>query len=119
MIEYYAVATPPEKPMFYDYAIGNLFACECVVPGREQPYGRRENGFPNKKAARASAAKEAVENLISEGLLNQDGTIKAKKKIKVGTAVRVEGKALNVQKSASYSQKVTGKYSLWSDGSVA
>ena len=117
--EYHNVRSQPEKPVYNDYVVGSLFACECSVPGRTRPYGGKENGFPNKKAARSNAAKEAVEHLIAQGLLNNDGTLKAKKKMQAGAAVKVEGKALNVEKSATYSQKVTGKCLLQSNVRVS
>ena len=107
--EYHNVASPTVGPVYSDYAIGGLFACECSIPGWEYPFGSKENGFTTKKAARSNAAKEAVEYLISECLLNADGTIKTRKKLKVGAAVRVQGKTLNVERSASYSQRITGE----------
>ena len=67
--------------------------------------------FSSKKAARANAAKQAVEHLISEGELNSDGSTKARKKTMVGAAVRMEGEGmkLKVSRSSSYAQKVNGK----------
>ena len=64
--------------------------------------------FPSKKAARINGAKGAVEHLISIGELNEDGSTKARKKVKVGAAACIEGKGLEVKKGATYAQKVQG-----------
>lgn len=66
------------------------------------------NGFPSKKAARTNAAKEAVQYLIEAGDLNPDGSTKARKKVKLGTAVRIKGKGLEVKQDTTYAQKVNG-----------
>ena len=109
-IEYHNIASPTIQPVYNDFAIGTLFACECTIPGHDEPFGGKENGFSTKKAARTNAAMEAVEFLISEGLLNEDGSIKSRKKpAKIGPTVRFESNALRVEKNASYSQRVTGK----------
>ena len=47
--------------------------------------------------------------LIAEGLTEPDGSVKAKKKVKVGTAVRIGDKRLEVKKDATYAQKVNGE----------
>ncbi len=67
------------------------------------------NPFPSKKGAQANAAREAVEYLIANGDLNPDGSTKSRKKVKLGTAVRIQGKGLEVKKESSYAQKVNGK----------
>lgn len=72
--------------------------------------------FPTKKAARANAAREAIQYLIAAGLTNPDGTAKARKKGNNSNnsnktpekAVKVEGKALEVRMDATYAQKVNG-----------
>ena len=110
ILEYHNIASPTEQPVYSDFAIGLLFACECIIPGRDQPFGGKENGFSTKKAARTNAAREAVEFLISAGLLNEDGSIKSRKKAKPGSTVKFESNALRVEKSATYSQRVSGNY---------
>ncbi len=74
-------------------------------------FGSKTEPFPNKKTARANAAKQAVQFLIAEGLTNPDGTSKARKKGTPGNpgkTIKVEGKALEVKMDASYAQKVNG-----------
>ena len=110
ILEYHNIASPTEQPVYSDFAIGLLFACECTIPGHDQPFGSKENGFSTKKAARTNAAREAVEYLISAGLLNEDGSIKSRKKAKPGSTVKFESNALRVEKSATYSQRVSGNY---------
>lgn len=59
-----------------------------------------------------NAAREAVEHLIANGDLNPDGSTRSRKKVKLGTAVRIQGKGLEVKKESSYAQKVNGKDKL-------
>ena len=66
------------------------------------------DAFPSKKGARAYAAKEAVEYLIEKGELNSNGTSKGRKKTKISTAARIQGKGLEVKRNATYAQKVNG-----------
>lgn len=107
--EYYNISDPNGGAVYNDYAIGLVFACECVIPSRpDHPFGSKTETFPSKKAARSNSAKDAVEYLISEGHLNPDGSTKARKKAKLGAAVRIQGKDLEVKKDASYAQKVQG-----------
>lgn len=49
-----------------------------------------------------------MEYLIGKGELNADGSTKARKKAKLGTAVRIQGKGLEVRKETTYAQKVNG-----------
>lgn len=64
-----------------------------------------------------SAAQEAVQFLISKGKLNPDGSTSGRKKAKLstapkssGTAVRIEGKGLEVRKDSSHGQRVAGEF---------
>jgi len=100
--------------MYHDYALGLAYASICTIPSRpDQPFGSPNNAFSTKKGARANAAREAVEHLIANGELNPDGSTKGRKKVKVGAAVRIQGRGLEVKKESSYAQKVNGKnYSL-------
>ena len=97
-------------PNFIEFAIGSLFACTCTVPGHDVVFGSSTTPFSTKKAARSNAAKEAVQFLISQGLTNPDGSVKARKKGIPGKTVKVEGKALEVKMDASFAQKVNGMY---------
>lgn len=70
-------------PVFTEYSIGSSFACTCTIPARSESFGCVFGSFPNKKAARASAAMEAMEFLIEQGLANSEGKnvqVKAAKK---------------------------------------
>jgi hypothetical protein len=109
--EYFNATSPNQGPVYTDFGVGSLFACACVVPGDSTTYGGTANAFPTKKAARTNAAKEALQNLIAAGLVEQDGSLKVKKKVKLGTAVKIEEKGLGVNKSTSYAQRVNGSFS--------
>lgn len=108
-LECHNLLNPTLGPIYHDYGVGSAYASECTIPSRpEQPFGSKENLFPSKKGARANAAKEAVEYLIAAGELNPDGSTKGRKKVKIGTAVRIQGKGLEVKKESSFAQKVNG-----------
>lgn len=96
-------------PVYKEYAIGVGFAYTCNHPSYPGTFGSATVSFPTKKAARANAAKEAVKYLIDQGLTNPDGSHKSKKKVKLGTAVKVEGKKLEVQRDTTYAQRVNGE----------
>ena len=78
----------------------------------DQPFGSSTVPFPSKKAARANAAKLAVEHLIANGELDPNGSPKARKKVKVGAAVQIKGKGLEVKRGSTYTQKVNDAYGL-------
>lgn len=96
-------------PVYTEYDLGGIFACQCTIPSYPGSFGSATNSFPTKKAARANAAREAMNYLIDQGLTNPDGTLLSRKKVKLGTAVRVENKKLEVKKDATYAQRVNGK----------
>ena len=98
-------------PVYTEYDLGGIFACQCTIPSYPGSFGSATNSFPTKKAARANAAREAMNYLIDQGLTNPDGTLLSRKKVKLGTAVRVENKKLEVKKDATYAQRVNGKSS--------
>ncbi len=50
--------------------------------------------------------------MIAEGQLNSDGSTKTRKKAKLGAAVRIQGKGLEVKRGATYTQKVNDAYPL-------
>ncbi len=108
--EYFNATTPNQGPVYTDFGVGSLFACTCVVPGDSTIYGGTTNAFPSKKAARTNAAREALQNLIAAGLVEQDGSLKMKKKVKLGTAVKIEKEGLGVNKNTSYAQRVNGSF---------
>ncbi|MCJ1266273.1 hypothetical protein MMC22_006156 [Lobaria immixta] len=93
-------------PVFTEYAVGGGFGCTCTIPLSPDPFGSASEFFSSKKAARNNAAKEAMKYLIDQGHVNPDGSVKAKKKAKLGTAVKVEGKKLEVNRDTTYAQRV-------------
>ena len=110
MTEYHKAISPSEGPLYQEYAIGMSFGCTCQIPGYPTPFGSASTPFSSKKAARTNAAKEAMKFLITAGLTEPDGSPKPKKKLKLGTAVRIEkGGGLGVKKNATFCQKVNGK----------
>lgn len=74
--EYYARSTSSDVgwPLYTEYAIGSCFACTCTIPARSEPFGSATSPFPNKRAARASAAMEAMQFLTEQGLTDLDRT---------------------------------------------
>ena len=52
-----------------------------------------------------------MQYIIAQGLANPDGSLKAKKKTKIGPAVKVTENGLSVQKNTTYAQKINGKLS--------
>lgn len=109
-IEYHNASSPTKGPVYTEYVLaGNSFACICQIPSHPTHFGDREIAFPSKKAARVNAAREAMQHIIAQGLTEPDGSLKSKKKVKLGTAVKVEGNGSGAKKSTSYSQKVNGK----------
>ena len=115
--EYHNLISPNLGPTYHDFAIGSSFACTCTVPSLpDHVFGSPTISFASKKAARTKSAREAVEHLISKGLLNEDGSTKSRKKAKLETAVAGlesnNGRLLKVKKTASYAQKCNGKASV-------
>ena len=54
-----------------------------------------------------------MEHLIEKGELDPNGSpTKARKKAKVGTAVKIRGKGLEVRRGSTYTQKVNDAYGL-------
>lgn len=109
LAEYHNAISPTQGPMYQDYAVGSFFACTCVIPGYPTPFGGDTVTFPNKKSARRNAAREAMQFLITAGLTEPDGSLKAKKKkAKLSSAVKIEKDVFAVQKATTYSQRVNG-----------
>jgi hypothetical protein len=104
---------PNNGPRYELYTLGPdvpPYGCTCTTPHvPDRTFGSANPNFTGKKSARANAAKEAVEHLIATGEINPDGSTKARKKVKVGAAVRIEGRGLEVKKGSSYAQRVQGR----------
>lgn len=88
-------------PVFTEYSIGSSFACTCTIPARSEPFGSVFGSFPNKKAARASAAMEAMEFLIEQGLANSEG-----KDVRVPKNSKEKLEAIRVSNVSTDAQKV-------------
>lgn len=52
----------------------------------------------------------AMQHIIAQGLTEPDGSLKTKKKAKLGTAVKVESNGSGVRKGVTFSQKVNGRF---------
>ena len=108
--EFHDATSPSQGPVYNEYILpGPLFACTCHIPSHPTPFGSSHVAFPNKKAARTNAAQEAMKHIIAQGLANSDGSLKAKKKAKISTAVKVEDNGIGQVKSTTSGQKVNGK----------
>ena len=107
--EYHNANNTNLGPVYEDYALGTAYAATCTIPSLPHlPFGSKNEAFSSKKAARAGAAKAAVQYLIEGGELNEDGSTKSRKKVKLGTAVRIQGRGLEVNRATTYTQKVNG-----------
>lgn len=96
--------------MYTEYALpGTFFACTCQIPSHPTPFGSSQIAFPNKKAARTNAAQEAMQYIIAQGLTDSNGSLKTKKKTKMGTSVKIEDNGSGGLKSMTSSQKVNGR----------
>ena len=106
-LEYQNAIDPTLGPTYIEYALGLSFACTVQIPSHSTTFGSVSDPFPTKKAARSNAAREAVHFLISQDLTNSDGTPKARnKKIKLGTAVRIDQRGMEVMRGTSWAQRV-------------
>ncbi|KAM0797845.1 hypothetical protein BDR22DRAFT_823917 [Usnea florida] len=113
LLEYHNSINPQEGPIYHDYSLGSSYSSTCTIPYRpDQSFGSSAAPFPSKKAAHANSARLAVEFLIAEGQLNPDGSTKARKKAKLGTAVKIQGKGLEVKRESTYIQRVNDAYPL-------
>ncbi|MCJ1378906.1 hypothetical protein MMC17_002005 [Xylographa soralifera] len=100
LLEFSALNPDQPAPTFTDFASGNAFACECRVVQREgAPFGGADVLFASKKAAKAHAAREAVQFLIRSGELEADGSVRKKRKKVGGGAVRAEEEGRQGEKS--------------------
>ncbi|KAL9101279.1 MAG: hypothetical protein Q9163_003451 [Psora crenata] len=94
-----------QAPTYNYFSLGLLFSATCVIPSYpDRVFGSQDTPFPSKKAAQSNAAKEAVELLIAEGKVNQDGTIIPVKKKKLNN--NLDGHCFEVEEGCSYGQKV-------------
>ncbi|KAL9604260.1 MAG: hypothetical protein Q9219_000658 [cf. Caloplaca sp. 3 TL-2023] len=113
LLEYHNATDPTHSssgPIYTEYALGLQFACTCTIPScPSDTFGSSTVAFPNKKAARTNAAKEAIKHLVSIGEVNPDGSPKVRKKVKVGAGgptVRVEANGVEVKRDATYAARV-------------
>lgn len=88
-------------PVYAEYSIGSCFACTCTIPARSEPFGSVLGSFPNKKAARASAAMEAMEFLIEKGQANSEG-----KDVRNAKKSKEKLEAIRASNVLSYAQKI-------------
>ena len=86
-------------PVYTEYAIGSCFACTCTIPPHSESFGSVSSSFPNKKAARANAAMEAMQFLMQQGLADSEGK-------DVRTAKESKAKLEAISNVSSYTQKV-------------
>ena len=112
-------------PIFTEYAVGSLFACTCRISLHSTPFGSESVVYTSKKAARASAAREAMKFLISFGYATPEGKpgpkIKPEKSpapaagkwkksgLKNGTSVDAITTVLT-NTDAPFAQKVNGEF---------
>ena len=107
--EYHNAVSPSQGPVYTEYILpGPTFACTCAIPGTATSFGSKEIAFQSKKAARINAAREAMQHLIAQGVRESDGSLKIKKKAKLGTAIKIEANDLGASKNTTYSQRVNG-----------
>ncbi|KAL8698834.1 MAG: hypothetical protein Q9224_001675, partial [Gallowayella concinna] len=113
LLEYHNAIDPTHVlpgPIYTEYALGPSFACTVTIPSQpSHPFGSQTTPFSTKKSARSNAAKDAVHHLISTGDLNPDGSCKSRKKAKgvgAGPVVKVDAHGLEVQKNATYANRV-------------
>ncbi|KAL9128479.1 MAG: hypothetical protein Q9217_002857 [Psora testacea] len=96
-----------QSPVYNYFSLGSMFSATCTIPSHpDRIFGSQSTPFMKKKAAQGNAAKGAVELLISEGKLDEDGTVLSRKKNKLGTSIRLVGKTVEVKKHTTYGQRV-------------
>jgi len=110
--EFYAAEPTPTGPIYTDFAIGThpLYACECTIDKQapaDAPFGGRTLPFPNKKAAKANAAREAVLWLKGNGYMSAEGNKKRKGKVG-GMAIVAEVVGAGSGKEVSWAARVNG-----------
>ena len=114
-----------QSPLYSYYQVeGRFFAATCVIPAAipGKTFGSPTGAFASKKAAQGGAARKAVEALMAEGRIGEDGVTTAgvrggRKKSKGnggsgdgggggGPCVRLTEAGLVVSKSGSFAQRV-------------
>ncbi|MCJ1436814.1 hypothetical protein MMC27_006196 [Xylographa pallens] len=91
LLEFSARHPALPAPTFTDFAVGAAFACECRVAQRPGvPFGGADVLFASKKAAKAHAAREAVQFLERSGALDAEGGGRRKRAKVGGGAVKAE-----------------------------
>ncbi|KAI9754774.1 MAG: hypothetical protein M4579_004559 [Chaenotheca gracillima] len=109
---------------YKDFSVGSQFACEVRIPERPEPepsFGGRNVVFPNKKAAKLNAAREACEWLRREGHLRrpsaavgsgQSGTALKMPAAGLANCAKVDGKVITLARGATFAQKVGDLYPI-------
>ncbi|KAI9876999.1 MAG: hypothetical protein M1830_005065 [Pleopsidium flavum] len=111
LAEFYTTTSPTTSPTYISFALGTtnpLYASECTID--EHPastFGGRNLSFPNKKAAKANAAKEAVLWLRANGYMSSVAGNNKKRKAKVGGMEAIIAEVKNPDKEKSWAAKVT------------
>lgn len=109
---YHSSIADASGPLYMEFVVNGGFASTCTIPSNPDPFGSASDAFPTKKAARANAAREAMNYLIEQGAVNPDGSLKPKK-AKLGTPVsvkvKVQGKQCEVKRDTTFAQRVNGE----------
>ena len=100
-----------QSPIYHYFSLGSTFSATCTIPTYpDSTFGSQDVPFPTKKAAQANAAKQAVELLIAESKLNQDGSPLRKRRNNaniLGTNEPLASQGLVIKASSTtYAQKV-------------
>jgi hypothetical protein len=96
-------------PSYQEFALGLSFACEVTISRRAEPFGSRNAGFANKKAARLNAAQAAVLWLRENSLFDVgDGPARKKRKKSMSSSPGTASPMLEV-KDRHFAQQVEGK----------
>ncbi|KAH0563074.1 hypothetical protein GP486_002355 [Trichoglossum hirsutum] len=115
--EFYDLDPTWPRPVYTDFAVGNQFACELVIDKHYAPFGGCLVKFPSKKAAKANAARKAVEWLIANNYMGPEGPPTRKRRkgsggggtAAVTTTMGPTGVVVEIKRNTSYLQKVNGK----------
>ncbi|KAI9682178.1 MAG: hypothetical protein M1817_000232 [Caeruleum heppii] len=124
-LEYYSTASSTSAgPIYTEFALGSLAACVCLItcPSPDgaqdttQIFGGRSVPFPNKKAAKRNAAKEAYTWLVEQGVVDGDGEgLTKKEKGKAKGPLSDEAKLaelMDTSSGATYAQRVNDLYPI-------
>jgi hypothetical protein len=93
-------------PEYKDFDVGRLFSSEVTIPQRQDHFGDRTVTEGSKKKARNNAAKEAVEWLRSEGLMDEND--KPLKKTKSQTQEKTQSQSHSSEEGSPPSTPTKG-----------